>query len=114
MPIRSNAMYKPLLDEYAKLEETKIYYSMWNGYLDSGRSAFNPDLYDFLKPYEINIMHTSGHADVETLKELFETVKPKGGIIPIHTEDPEKFEELFAELATIIRIHDGEQISLNE
>lgn len=114
MLIRSNTMYKPLLDEYAKSEETKIYYSMWNGYLDSGRSAFNPDLYDFLKPYEINIMHTSGHADVETLKELFETVKPKGGIIPIHTEDPEKFEELFGELATIIRIHDGEQILLSE
>lgn len=114
MPIRSNAMYKPLLDEYAKLEETKIYYSMWNGYLDSNKSAFNPYLYNFLKPYEINIMHTSGHADVETLRELFETVKPKGGIIPIHTEDPEKFEELFGELATIIRIRDGEQISLNE
>jgi ribonuclease J len=35
-------------------------------------------------------MHTSGHADLETLKTVFETVNPKGGIIPIHTEAPEK------------------------
>jgi mRNA degradation ribonuclease J1/J2 len=53
-------------------------------------------------------MHTSGHADSKTLKAIFETVKPKSGIIPIHTEAPEKFEELFHQQASIIFLRDGE------
>jgi ribonuclease J len=52
-------------------------------------------------------MHTSGHADLETLKKVFEAVKPKGGIIPIHTEAPEKFQELFHEQFNIILLQDG-------
>jgi len=51
--------------------------------------------------------HTSGHADVETLNAVFETVKPKFGIIPIHTENPEKFIELFPE-QNIIYLRDRE------
>jgi ribonuclease J len=81
---------------------------MWNGYLDSKKTAFNESLYNFLKPYEIEYMHTSGHADLETLKTVFETVKPRGGIIPIHTDAPEKFQELFQEQTTIIPLLDGQ------
>jgi ribonuclease J len=81
---------------------------MWDGYLDSKKPAFNESLYNFLKPYKIEYMHTSGHADLGTLKTVFETVKPKCGIIPIHTEAPEKFQELFHEQATIIPLHDGD------
>ncbi len=95
MLIRSNEAFKPLLEEYSKLNDTKIYYSMWDGYLDKNKPAFNEILYNFLEPYNVKNMHTSGHADSKTLKAIFETVKPKSGIIPIHTEAPEKFEELF-------------------
>lgn len=105
--IRTNDAFKPLLDEYAKLDETKIYYSMWNGYLDSKKAAFNKSLYYFLEPYSLEHKHTSGHADIETLKKVFETVNPKHGIIPIHTEEPEKFQELFPK-ETIILLQDGE------
>jgi ribonuclease J len=105
--IRENPNLTPLLDEYAKFEETKIVYSMWNGYLNREKTAFSPTLFEFLKPYQFEYKHTSGHADVETLKAVFETVKPKYGIIPIHTENPEKFIELFPEQA-IISLHDGE------
>ncbi|MGI6369548.1 MAG: hypothetical protein GX372_09320 [Ignavibacteria bacterium] len=108
MLIRSNDAFKPLLEEYSKLNDTKIYYSMWDGYLDREKPAFNETLYDFLKPYEIEHMHTSGHADLETLKVVFETVEPKGGIIPIHTGAPEKFEEFFNKQVNIISLRDGE------
>jgi ribonuclease J len=108
MLIRSSNSFQPLIDEYAKLNDSKVYYSMWNGYLDCEKPAFNESLYNFLEPYEIEHMHTSGHADLDTLKKVFETVKPKGGIIPIHTEAPEKFQELFHEQAAIIPLHDGD------
>jgi ribonuclease J len=75
---------------------------MWNGYLDEKKSAFNQNLFDFLKPYSFDYMHTSGHANVETLKSVFETVKPKSGIIPIHTEAPEKFKELFQNQTVLV------------
>ena len=107
MLIRENRTLTPILDEYSKSEETKIVYSMWNGYLNSEKTAFKQSLFDFLSPYNYEEKHTSGHADVETLKAVFETVKPKCGIIPIHTENPEKFKELFPE-QNIIFLHDGE------
>ena len=50
----------------------------------------------------------------ELSSEVSVSVNPKGGIIPIQTEAPEKFEELFWETATIIRINDDEPISLND
>jgi mRNA degradation ribonuclease J1/J2 len=53
-------------------------------------------------------MHTSGHADLKTLKTLFETVKPNYGVIPIHTEGPEKFQDFFHELTPIIPLNDGD------
>ena len=113
MLIRSTEAFKALLDEYAKLNDSKIYYSMWNGYLDCNKTAFNESLYNFLEPYKIEYMHTSGHADLETLKTVFETVKPKCGIIPIHTEAPEKFQDLFHEQTSIIPLNDGDVYDCN-
>jgi ribonuclease J len=106
MIIRSNPAFKSLLDEYTKNADTKIYYSMWKGYIDDKNPAFNDRTANFFKPYEIEFMHTSGHADIETLKNVFDTVNPKCGIIPIHTEAPEKFYELFSP-HKIIPIEDG-------
>lgn len=109
MLIRTNDAFKPLLDEYAQSTDTKIYYSMWDGYLDNSKPAFNESLCNFLSPYNriIEHKHTSGHSDVKTLREVFETVNPKRGIIPIHSENPERFQELF-ENHTIILLKDGE------
>ena len=68
---------------------------MWNGYLDKSKPAFNPQLSTFIEAFKYEYKHTSGHADVKTLNLLFDTVKPKCGIIPIHTETPERFKDLF-------------------
>jgi ribonuclease J len=79
---------------------------MWNGYLEEGKPAFNKIFAEFLKSFNYEYKHTSGHADVKTLGTLFDTVKPKCGIIPIHTEAPEKFKELFIG-HSIILLQDG-------
>jgi ribonuclease J len=108
MLIRSNDAFKPLLAEYAGSKGAKVHFSMWRGYLDRNKTAFNAALNSFVKPYALEYMHTSGHADVTTLKDVFKTVKPKSGIIPIHTEAPEKFGELFGRYGNIIQVRDGE------
>jgi ribonuclease J len=110
MLVRPNESFKPIAEEYYNHEETKdktkIYYSMWKGYLDNSIPAVNPNLADYLEPFKYEYKHTSGHADVKTLGALFDTVKPKCGIIPIHTEAPEKFKELFTG-HNIILLQDG-------
>jgi ribonuclease J len=113
MLVRPNNSFKPLLNEYSKLNGTKIYYSMWNGYLDESRPAYNPNFADFIKPFKYEQKHTSGHADVKTLGTLFDTVKPKCGIIPIHTEAPEKFKEYFTG-HNIILLQDGNVFDCGE
>ena len=113
MLIRPNDNFKPILNEYHKSVETKIYYSMWNGYLDKSKPAFNPNFAKFVEPFEYEHKHTSGHADIKTLGLLFDTVKPKCGIIPIHTEAPNKFKELFFG-HNIILLQDGHEFDLSD
>jgi len=65
-----------------------LVYSFWSGYKETD------DMKHFLSEceqlgLEIVTLHTSGHADYESIKKLVEAVNP-GEIIPIHTEAPEK------------------------
>ena len=65
-----------------------LIYSFWSGYLE------NEDMKHFLSAcaatgLKIVTLHTSGHADYESIKKLVATVSPTE-IIPIHTEAPEK------------------------
>ncbi len=58
---------------------------------------FNID-YDYEIKNEQKIFvrrHVSGHASKTELKELIEKINP-AKIIPIHTENPEIFEDMFA------------------
>lgn len=105
--IRSTEAFKSLLEAYAGSPDFSCLYSMWDGYLDKRRSAYNEALDDFLKPFSLTHLHTSGHADVDTLRLVFETVKPKCGVIPMHTEDPEGFEEMFKDVVRVVRLRDG-------
>jgi len=105
--IRSSPAFKPLLEAYADSPDFNCIYSLWDGYLDKRRSAYNEALDAFLKPFPLTQLHTSGHADVDTLRLVFETVKPKSGVIPMHTENPERFEELFRDSVRVVRLKDG-------
>lgn len=56
-----------------------------------------PEMKEFLasleqKGIKIHILHTSGHADVDTIKALIEATKPLL-IAPIHTENADWFKE---------------------
>ena len=92
--IRANSLCSAVYDRYAD-DNTIIIYSMWNGYLKG--ETENKNLTGFLHGRPYVCLHTSGHADAETLKEVAEAVKPVQGIIPIHTECPEKFRRILPE-----------------
>ena len=47
---------------------------------------------------------------MQGLKRLFKLLSPQA-IIPIHTEAPDKFVELFGDEWNILRVHDGETIN---
>ena len=70
-----------------------LLYSLWEGYLESDRTA------TFLKSMEslgitVKNLHTSGHADIPSLQRMTEKLQPKK-ILPIHTLHPEDYAGLF-------------------
>jgi ribonuclease J len=87
------------------IEGTTVIYSMWSGYLNdlSMRSFLHE-----IKKRKMNMIsiHTSGHADIETLKALVNKMRPKN-IIPIHTFKPECFPSLFSNVVSVL---DGVEI----
>ena len=85
------------------------YLSMWKGYVDANCEAYNPRLAQSLgKDYEY--LHTSGHCDMKSLRDLFHMLRPRS-IIPIHTDNPEEFANLFCDEFSVTMLNDGESIS---
>ena len=82
--------------------EVHIIFSMWKGYLD--RPSWFDNYKDIITP-----LHTSGHAYIKDLQEFVQKIKPKV-IIPIHTELPEKYAELYDTEIKILK--DGEILNL--
>lgn len=85
------------------------YLSMWNGYLDESKAAYNPTLAKSVGN-EYRYMHTSGHCDMKSLDELFSMLRPKA-IIPIHTDNPRAFADLFCDTWPVILLKDAESFS---
>ncbi|WP_300729025.1 hypothetical protein [uncultured Bacteroides sp.] len=112
MLIRDNDAFWELISRFDKYKDQQaVYLSMWNGYVNPESSAYNQSLAEHLSRYpDYKYMHTSGHCDTTTMKEVFEKVRPKKGIIPIHTEHPEMFEKLYGNITKIYHLHDGETL----
>lgn len=76
-----------------------IIYSLWDGFLNSSKPAYNVVWDEFLKEQEKNgakviHLHTGGHADTDTIAEMIKAVSPREAIYPIHTENAKGFLEL--------------------
>ena len=81
--------YLEKLSKKVSFENGLLIYSFWSGYL------LQPQVAEFIQRckemgLEIVTLHTSGHADEETLMHLIELVNPKR-IIPVHTENANWF-----------------------
>ncbi len=105
MLIRDSMLFD-LNQRIRNIKDAGLIYSMWNGYLKSARMQ---RLMNFFasKNMEVIYLHTSGHADVETIKRITQACRPQL-IIPVHTEHPERFREIFN---NAIAAYDGQLIS---
>jgi ribonuclease J len=85
------------------LEGARLIYSLWSGYLKDSKTK--PFL-EWLCHHEIPLVecHTSGHASVLDLRKL-RNAFPKAPVVPIHTVNAVRFEELFG---NVQRHNDGE------
>lgn len=90
MCVRSSMLrYLRSLAELAPFENGLLVYSMWEGYKKQPAMAEFLSACDEMGLKTVSL-HTSGHADAATIKELIDKVQPKE-ILPIHTENPDWF-----------------------
>ena len=85
--------YERVMDELSDVNPEMIY-SMWGGYIDSKRDAYNEKLAEFCKKHHAFQKHTSGHAYPEFIAQVITAVNPTQMIWPIHTENAEGFMRL--------------------
>lgn len=85
------------------------YLSTWNGYLDESKASYNPALAKSVGD-DYRYMHTSGHCDMKSLDELITELDPKA-IIPIHTDNPRAFADLFCDKWPVLLLNDREYFS---
>ena len=80
------------LERIGNLSGGAFIYSLWKGYLDEpGMGRFVEWAED--EGLAVPHLHTSGHADVETLQRVVKTLRPQT-IMPIHTFHPESYDSL--------------------
>lgn len=97
--VRANARFREMMEPYRG--NCKVVYSMWSGYLDK------PEIQDFLEGFDWMSLHTSGHATSQAIRMVVDSVKPDK-ILPLHTEVPEAFQEMFPK-HTVLLLNDKEE-----
>lgn len=105
-------MVRPSIKSYLSgienLCASPVIYSMWEGYLSDDE---NSNFIKFLTKEDnslVHIIHTSGHADIRTLEQLVNCLKPDK-IIPIHTLNPKMYNAYFEK---VMDIADGQEIEI--
>ena len=99
-----------LLTSSSVLTRLKRLYKCPNGYIDPSKPAYNETLAKSLGEGFL-YKHTSGHCDMNSLRDVFRMLHPKA-IIPIHTEKPEAFAQLFNDEWPVVVLNDGDSFSL--
>lgn len=85
--VRGTENFISQIREFPK-DDMRIIYSMWTGYIEE-----NLALKALLETYPTYICHASGHVSKDDLIKFIELVNPDA-IIPVHTDNPERLEEL--------------------
>lgn len=99
----ANPRHKTIMQKYKDLNPL-IIYSMWSGYLQQ------PEVKNFVDGFRWVHMHTSGHADANTIKGLINLLNPDF-IVPMHTELPEKFIDI-SDNRKVLLLNDADEIDV--
>lgn len=92
-----------------KAEHICFIRSIWGGYWNNESCASLRSWVEANCESVVDI-HSSGHADIASLRRIVDFICPKH-LIPIHSDAPERFSELFTEVK-IDYLDDGESIEL--
>ena len=96
------------LELISGIDGGNLIYSMWRGYLKKPNTK---KFIDYLtnRSFTIHKIHTSGHADIGTLKKMVQAINPKN-IVPIHTFRGADYNKIFT--LPIVELKDGETRSI--
>ncbi len=102
---KANSLLPKLVNELDTLNGIKLIWSMWTGYI-TGDDQFSK----FCKEHDLKWeeIHSSGHASIDDLKLLANSIKPKQ-LIPIHTFYPDQYKKHFQ---NVIELSDAEEMIL--
>ncbi len=94
------------LEHIQNIEGGNLIYSLWEGYL---QKEYTANFINYLKSRNFSILkiHTSGHADIESLNQMADTIKPRY-IIPIHTFKGVEYKHHFN--YPVFEVRDGEEV----
>ena len=96
------------IDHIPNIDGGNLIYSLWEGYLKKENTK---KFIEYLsnKQFKLYKVHTSGHADIDTLTQMVNAIQPKK-IIPIHTFSGHEYKKFFD--YPILKIKDGEEITI--
>lgn len=96
MPVRAGSQLDFVKKMLHYFPDAELIYSMWKGYYEGTEEQKSQNVIDFVNLFhgEYHYLHTSGHADVETLEKVCRITNPTMGVIPIHKEKNTRFEDL--------------------
>lgn len=108
MLIKPSSTREILSGQYFDLSKSRWIYSMWGGYFETDKKLSELETSFKEKGTICERLHTSGHADIQTLKKITENIRYKK-LIPIHTYFPEQYETYFK---SILKASDGQVIDV--
>ncbi len=92
------------LERINGIDGGNIIYSLWEGYLKTPSTKKFID-YLMCRKFAFEAIHTSGHADTQTLKQMVAAINPKN-IVPIHTFRGSDYSKIF--YTPVVEMLDGE------
>lgn len=96
MPVRAGSQLDFVKKMLYYFPDAELIYSMWKGYYEGTEEQKSQNVIDFVNLFHghFQYLHTSGHADVETLEKVCRITNPSIGVIPIHKDKNTRFEYL--------------------
>lgn len=92
--------YLKKLNELMAFENGVLFYALWSGYKEQPATA---EFLEFMeqKGVKLHTLHTSGHADSQSIDELISRISPKI-IMPVHTENADYFKKFSGDRQIIL------------
>jgi len=100
--------FRKEIGRHFNLSDSIWIYSMWPGYLDRSKALQKLNTWATEKNIPFKILHTSGHAKLDDLKQFATSLAPKK-LIPVHSFHPDKYQLHFNNVCLVA---DNEQYDI--